>query len=124
MARGWIKAIAETPALRDRITIVGLNDINADAARRLALEFGLNRAAVETDLEALLKGTRPGPAVRRGHPRRATRRGRCGAQPRLPRIVQKADGDEPRRLKHSRGGDFVNLAANYEGGDPSLRRAS
>ena len=27
-------------------------------------------------------------------------------------------------LKHARGGDFVNLAANYEGGDPSLRRAS
>lgn len=27
-------------------------------------------------------------------------------------------------LKDCRGGDFVNLAANYEGGDPSLRRAS
>ena len=27
-------------------------------------------------------------------------------------------------LKQCRGGDYVNLAANYEGGDPSLRRAS
>ena len=27
-------------------------------------------------------------------------------------------------LRECRGGDFVNLAANYEGGDPSLRRAS
>jgi sugar phosphate isomerase/epimerase len=27
-------------------------------------------------------------------------------------------------LKQARGGDFVNLAANYEGGDPSLRHAS
>lgn len=26
-------------------------------------------------------------------------------------------------LKQARGGDFVNLAANYEGGDPSLRNA-
>ena len=27
-------------------------------------------------------------------------------------------------LKHARGGEFVNLAAHYEGGDPSLRRIS
>lgn len=59
MSKGWLKAIAETPALRDRITIVGLNDINPDAAHRLAAEFGLGKAAVESDLEALLSGTRP-----------------------------------------------------------------
>lgn len=59
MSKGWLKAIAETPSLRDRITIVGLNDINADAAHRLAAEFGLGKAAVETDLPALLNGTRP-----------------------------------------------------------------
>jgi predicted dehydrogenase len=59
MSRGWLKAIAETPALRDRITIVGLNDLDSAAANRLATEFGLGRAAVETDLEALLNGTKP-----------------------------------------------------------------
>jgi predicted dehydrogenase len=59
MSKGWLKAIAETPALRDRITIVGLNDINPDAAHRLAAEFALGKAAVESDLEALLNGTRP-----------------------------------------------------------------
>jgi len=59
MSKGWLKAIAETPSLRDRITIVGLNDIHADAAHRLAAEFGLGKAAVETDLPALLNGTRP-----------------------------------------------------------------
>ena len=59
MSRGWLKAIAETPTLRDRITIVGLNDLDSAAANRLATEFGLNRAAIETDLEALLKGTKP-----------------------------------------------------------------
>ena len=51
MSKGWLKAIAETPSLRDRITIVGLNDINADAARRLAAEFGLGKAAAVTSLE-------------------------------------------------------------------------
>lgn len=59
MSKGWLKAIAETPTIRNRITIVGLNDINPDAAHRVAAEFGLRTAAVESDLEALLSGTRP-----------------------------------------------------------------
>lgn len=59
MSRGWLKAIAETPALRDRITIVGLNDLDSAAANRLSTEFGLGRAAIESDLEALLEGTKP-----------------------------------------------------------------
>lgn len=59
MSRGWLKAIAETPSLKDRIAIVGLNDINCEAADRLATEFGLGKAAVESDLDALLSGTKP-----------------------------------------------------------------
>lgn len=59
MSRGWLKAIAETPALRDRITIVGLNDLDPAAADRLAAEFGLTQAAIEPDLDALLAGTQP-----------------------------------------------------------------
>lgn len=59
MSRGWLKAIAETPALKDRITVVGLNDLDRAAATRLADEFGLTGAAVETDLNALLDRTRP-----------------------------------------------------------------
>jgi predicted dehydrogenase len=59
MSRGWLKAIAETPALRDRISIVGLVDLDRNAADRLATEFGLNWAAIGTDLEALLNGTKP-----------------------------------------------------------------
>ena len=59
MSRGWLKAIAETPSLRGRISVVGLNDIDPNAAHRLAIEFGLTHAAVEPDLEALLAGTRP-----------------------------------------------------------------
>jgi predicted dehydrogenase len=59
MSRGWLKAIAETPALKDRITIVGLNDLDREAAVRLADEFGLTGVAVGTDLEALLGGSKP-----------------------------------------------------------------
>lgn len=59
MSRGWLKAIAETPSLRDRITIVGLNDLDRGAAERLATEFGLNGAVIGTDLAALLEETRP-----------------------------------------------------------------
>lgn len=59
MSRGWLKAIAETPALSDRITIVGLNDLDSAAANRLATEFGLGQATIESDLDALLAGTSP-----------------------------------------------------------------
>lgn len=59
MSRGWLKAIAETPTLHERLTIVGLNDLDAAAADRLAAEFGLKTAAIEPNLEALLAGTKP-----------------------------------------------------------------
>lgn len=59
MSRGWLKAIAETPALRERITVVGLVDLDRQAADRLATEFGLTKAAISSDLDGLLAGTRP-----------------------------------------------------------------
>ena len=59
MSKGWLKAIAEAPDLRDRITIVGLNDLDRSAADRLAVEFGLTHAAIGTDLPALLTDARP-----------------------------------------------------------------
>jgi len=59
MSRGWLKAIAETPALKSRITIVGLNDISRSAAERLAGEFQLTDATISDDLGALLDETRP-----------------------------------------------------------------
>lgn len=59
MSKGWLKAIAETPSLKDRITIVGLVDLDRVAAERLATEFGLTRAAISTDLGELLAGTKP-----------------------------------------------------------------
>src|SRR5688500_10466122 len=57
MSKGWLKAIAETPSLKDRVTIVGLADLDRSAADRLALEFGLTHAAIGSDL----RDTRPGP---------------------------------------------------------------
>lgn len=59
MSEGWLKAIAETPGLRDRITIVGLVDLDRAAADRLADAFGLGHAVIGTDLETVLGETRP-----------------------------------------------------------------
>jgi predicted dehydrogenase len=59
MSRGWLKAIAETPGLRDRITTVGLVDLDRAAADRLAGEFGLVQAVIGTDLEAVLDAAQP-----------------------------------------------------------------
>jgi predicted dehydrogenase len=59
MSKGWLKAIAETPELASRITIVGLVDLNLAAAEALRAEFGLNDAAIGTDLAALLAEVKP-----------------------------------------------------------------
>ena len=59
MSRGWLKAIAETPALTGEIEIVGLVDIDETTARNRAGEFGLERVAIGTDLEAMLTSTNP-----------------------------------------------------------------
>lgn len=59
MAKGWLRAIADTPALAGRISIVGLNDLDLSAARRLGDEFGLGAVATGTDLGALLDATKP-----------------------------------------------------------------
>lgn len=57
MSKGWLEAVA-SPDLRDRVTIVGLCDVDLAAAERRRDEFGLT-AQVSTDLEALLTATRP-----------------------------------------------------------------
>lgn len=59
MSRGWLKAIAETPSLRERITVVGLVDLDRIAAVRLAEEFGLGHAVIGTDLDAVLSEANP-----------------------------------------------------------------
>jgi len=59
MSKGWLKAIAETPDLASRIAIVGLVDLNLAAAKALRSEFGLDDAAIGTDLAALLGEVKP-----------------------------------------------------------------
>ncbi|MCT7377116.1 Gfo/Idh/MocA family protein [Chelativorans salis] len=56
MAKGWLRAVEEAPALRDRIEIAGLVDVDEDAARALAEEFGL-LAATGCNLPAMLEAT-------------------------------------------------------------------
>lgn len=50
MAKGWLKAIADTPEIRSAVTVVGLVDVNPAAAKSLADEFGLADALIGSDL--------------------------------------------------------------------------
>jgi len=58
MAKGWLKALAETPELAGRVVVVGLVDLDLGAANRLRDEFGFS-AATGTDLDAMLTQTKP-----------------------------------------------------------------
>lgn len=59
MAKGWLRAIAESRDLRSTIGLVGLVDVNPEAARALAAEFDLGDVVIGTDLEAVLTSTKP-----------------------------------------------------------------
>ncbi len=57
MAKGWLKAIAETPEIRSAVVIAGLVDVNPAAAKALADEFGLANAVIGSDLADVLEKT-------------------------------------------------------------------
>ncbi|WP_411034124.1 Gfo/Idh/MocA family protein [Shinella sp. BYT-45] len=59
MAKGWLKALRNTPSLREGIAVVGLVDLDRATAEALAAEFGLSGAMIGTDLAAVLAKTRP-----------------------------------------------------------------
>lgn len=54
MAKGWLKAIADTPEIRSSVQVVGLVDVNPAAAEKLAEEFGLTGAIIGSDLGDIL----------------------------------------------------------------------
>jgi predicted dehydrogenase len=58
MAKGWLKALAETPSLKDAVKVVGLVDLDRATAEVRAAEFGLNDAVIGTDLAAVLAETK------------------------------------------------------------------
>jgi predicted dehydrogenase len=58
MSKGWLRAIAATPALTDAIAIVGLVDLNRAAAESLASEFGLETAVIGSDLSEVIAATK------------------------------------------------------------------
>ena len=77
MSRAWLEAARDTG-----VDMAGLVDIDADRARQRAQEFGLDRAVIGTDLDAVLAETSPDvvfdvalPAVRRGIVETALRHG-------------------------------------------------
>jgi predicted dehydrogenase len=58
MARGWIKALSD-PDLARRVALVGLVDLNLDAAKRLRDEVGLADVQIGSDLAEMLASTKP-----------------------------------------------------------------
>lgn len=59
MARGWMRAITESPALREKIKLVGFVDLDVAAADKLAAEFGMSGALTGSDLEAMIAKLKP-----------------------------------------------------------------
>ena len=55
MAKGWLRALRETQELRDSIDLVGLVDLDRDAASALAVEFELGDIVIGTDLADTLR---------------------------------------------------------------------
>ncbi|WFU07931.1 Gfo/Idh/MocA family oxidoreductase [Rhizobium sp. CB3090] len=58
MSKGWLKAIASTPALAESIEIVGLVDLNRATAESLAREFSLENAVIGSDLAEVIAATK------------------------------------------------------------------
>ena len=59
MARGWVKALTEQPALMGRVNLVGLVDVHLPAAQGLRDAFALTGVTLGTDLAAVLAATKP-----------------------------------------------------------------
>ncbi len=59
MAKGWLKALVEAPALLGRVEMVGLVDVNVAAADAMRDAFGLSAAVTGSDLETILAATQP-----------------------------------------------------------------
>ena len=59
MSKGWLTALAETPALSAAVEVVGLVDLDEALARSRATEFGLTGATIGTNLDATLTATKP-----------------------------------------------------------------
>ncbi|WP_459455275.1 Gfo/Idh/MocA family protein [Rhizobium sp. No.120] len=58
MSKGWLRAIASTPALAESIQIVGLVDLNRATAENLAKEFSLEGAVIGSDLAEVIAATK------------------------------------------------------------------
>jgi len=100
MSRGWLKAIAETPALSSEIEVVGLVDLDGAAAEARAAEAGLTKAYIGTDLDAALTELKPDllcdvviPAARRDVVATALRHG-CHVLTEKPMATSMAEARE------------------------------
>jgi predicted dehydrogenase len=58
MSKGWLEALTDKP-LRERVKVVGLVDLDRNAAERRKTEFSLSDAQIGSDLDAMLAATTP-----------------------------------------------------------------
>jgi predicted dehydrogenase len=100
MSKGWLKAIAETPALASEIAIVGLVDLDPALAQARADGFGLKDVSIGTGLDAMLGALKPDllfdvviPAARRGVVATGLRRG-CHVLTEKPMAASMAEARE------------------------------
>lgn len=59
MSKGWLRALTETPELREAVEMVGFVDLDAGLAAERAAATGDGRASSGCDLEAMLSETSP-----------------------------------------------------------------
>ncbi|WEX81423.1 Gfo/Idh/MocA family oxidoreductase [Sinorhizobium numidicum] len=109
MAKGWLKAIAANRDLHSAIRIVGLVDVNPEAARALAADFDIGDALIGSDLDAVLAETTPDilfdivvPAARRNVVATGLRHG-CHVLSEKPMAISLQAGRELIRLADEAG---------------------
>ena len=59
MSEGWLRALRETPELRERVALIGLVDLDAALARSRADANGFGAAIASDDLQAVLGAEKP-----------------------------------------------------------------
>jgi len=59
MARGWLRPVRQDADLAERISVVGLVDLEPTRAQALADEFGIVGARIGSDLDAMLAELKP-----------------------------------------------------------------
>lgn len=59
MSKGWLSALTQHALLNGRVQVIGLVDLHLPTAEKRAAEFGVTDAVIGTDLDAVLRQSKP-----------------------------------------------------------------